>query len=184
MANDPNGICITWQEGDTKSLLECKASNLNSCKGKLKEIKKEQTSFQDYKGKLFFSEETSEINEFVSGKIDCDKLLIQSAREAEGSMCSQWGKIVYSSHLVKGDTAFIYGKSVNLREKASADSKKITTINDRLKIKIIEKSKEEVSVKSNPFKAFWFQIESEGKKGWVFGAYLHPDPNSKNSFIQ
>jgi hypothetical protein len=184
-ANDQNGICLTWQEGDSKSLLDCKASSLNSCKGKLKEIKKDQTAFQDYKGKLFFSEELSQINEFVSGVAkDCDKILIQSARDSEGTMNSQWGKIVYSSQLVKGNTAYIYGKSVNMREKDSADSKRITTIEDRTKVKILEKSKEEVSVKSIPFKAYWFKIESDGKTGWVFGAYVHPDPNSKSPFIQ
>ncbi|MBK6606889.1 MAG: SH3 domain-containing protein [Leptospiraceae bacterium] len=109
--------------------------------------------------------------------------MIQSARDAEGTMCSEWGFVVYSEGLKAGDVSYIYGKSVNVRESASTKSKSILTPTDRTKIKILEKSKERATI-PNLYKAYWFKISVGDKTGWVYGQFLHPDPNSSVSFIE
>ncbi|HRG48685.1 MAG TPA: SH3 domain-containing protein [Leptospiraceae bacterium] len=180
------GTCSTWIEGDSQSLVDCKESTLEECAKDKKSIQKKDTAFQNYTGKLFKSKNTdaSEIFEFKNESVDnCKKQMIQSAREAEGTMCSEWGFVVYSEGLKAGDAAYIYGKSVNLRESASTKSKSILTPADRTKIKILEKSKERATI-PNLYKAYWFKISVGDKTGWVYGQFLHPDPNSNASFIE
>lgn len=180
------GTCSTWIEGDSQSLVDCKESTLEECAKDKKAIHKKDTAFQTYTGKLFKSKnsDASEIFEFKNESVDnCKKQMIQSAREAEGTMCSEWGFVVYSEGLKVGDIAYIYGKSVNLRESASTKSKSILTPADRTKIKILEKSKERATI-PNLYKAYWFKISVGDKTGWVYGQFLHPDPNSNVSFIE
>ena len=144
------------------------------------------TWIENYTGKLFKSKnsDAQEIFEFKNESIDnCKKQMVQSARDAEGTMCSEWGFVVYSEGLKAGDTAYIYGKSVNIRESASTKSKSILMPADRTKIKILEKSTERASI-PNLYKAYWFKISVGDKTGWVYGQFLHPDPNSSVSFIE
>ena len=185
-ANSKKGTCSTWIEGDSQSLVDCKESTLEECAKNKSSIQKKDTAFQNYTGKLFKSKnaDASEIFEFKNESVDnCKKQMIQSARDAEGTMCSEWGFVVYSEGLKAGDTAYIYGKSVNIRESASTKSKSILMPADRTKIKILEKSTERASI-PNLYKAYWFKISVGDKTGWVYGQFLHPDPNSSVSFIE
>ncbi|MDX1960729.1 MAG: SH3 domain-containing protein [Leptospiraceae bacterium] len=175
-----SGICLTWTEGDGQTLSDCKPSTKAECgKGK-KSISSKDTSFQNYKGVLF--KDDTNLYEFRKGENSCDKLLIASARDYEGTMSSNWDFTVYSDKLNKGDSAFIYGKSVIVREKADIKSKKLFNADDRQKVKILDKTKERVKV-GDHFPSYWFQVEINSKKGWVFGKFIHPDPESKKSFV-
>lgn len=178
-----DGICYQWSEGDALHLNSCSVSTLESCSKGKKSIQKKDTAFQIYKGKLFKDNENN-IYEFrKESKDECDKELIKSAREAELAMCSNWGKAVYASNLKIGDTAYIYGKSVNLRENPNTKAKKIAAPEDRTEVKILERSSKEDSIQ-NLYSAYWFKISVKGTIGWVYGQFLHPNPNSKEEFIQ
>lgn len=177
------GVCYQWSEGDAQHLEGCEASSLENCgKGK-KKIKKEDTAFQNYNGKLFLDSETQSIYEFKQGSIEnCQKELIKSARAAELTMCDNWGKTVYSANLKVGDKAYIYGKSVNVRENANSKAKKLFSPEDRSEVSILDKTNKEEKIEKL-YSSYWFKISVNGKTGWVYGQFLHPDPNSKNEFI-
>jgi hypothetical protein len=178
------GVCYQWSEGDAQHLDSCEASSLEDCSKGRKAISKKETSFQNYTGKLFLDKENQSIFEFKKGSHeDCDKEIIKSAREAELTMCSNWGKAVYSTALKVGDKAFIYGKSVNVREKANSKSKKLFSPDDKTEVSILEKSTSEDKI-DKLYSAFWFKISVNGKTGWVYGQFIHPDPTSKTEFIE
>lgn len=178
------GVCYTWSEGDSQGLIECKPSTLEECSMGNKAINKKETAFQNYTGKLFRNEETQNINEFKTGSADiCDKEMIKSARESELTMCDNWGKAVYSTGLKVGDKAFVYGKSVNVREAANSKSKKLFSPDDRTEVKILEKSAKEDKI-DKLYSAYWFKISINGKTGWIYGQFLHPNPMSKTEFIE
>ncbi|MBL8022007.1 MAG: SH3 domain-containing protein [Leptospirales bacterium] len=177
------GTCLTWSEGDSQSLQDCKAATQAECAKSAKRIDNKATAFQNYKGLLFQNPGESEIFEFrTEAATLCKKELIQSARAAEGTMSSQWGYAVYSETLGPGKKAFVYGTSVSLREKASTSSTRLATPADRAEVKILEKSKARDSV-SGLYSAYWFKVVVAGKTGWIYGQFLHPDPNSSESFI-
>ena len=178
------GVCYTWSEGDSQGLIECKASTLEECSKGNKGINKKETAFQNYTGKLFRNEDTQNIYEFKKGSaIECDKELIKASRDSELTMCDNWGKAVYSTALKVGDRAFIYGKSVNIRESANAKSKKLFSPDDRAELKILEKSTKEDNI-DKLYSAYWFKVSINGKIGWVYGQFIHLDPKSKTSFIE
>jgi hypothetical protein len=178
------GFCYVWSEGDAPHLMECKPSTLAECSRGKQSIKPGETSFDVYTGKLFRDEETQSIHEFKkSTKQSCENDQIKSARGSELTMSSSWGYSVYSKNLKTGDKAYIYGKSVNIREQANVKSKRLFALPNFTEVKILEKSKKEESVK-DLYSSFWFKITVNGKTGWVFGQFLHPDPKSKEEFIQ
>lgn len=178
------GVCYQWSEGDAQHLDSCEVSSLEDCSKGRKAISKKETAFQNYTGKLFLDKDNQNIYEFKKGNaLDCEKEIIKSAREAELTMCSNWGKAVYSTGLKVGDKAFIYGKSVNVREKANSKSKKLFSPEDKAEVNILEKSVTEDKI-DNLYSAFWFKISVNGKVGWVYGQFIHPDPKSKNEFIE
>lgn len=177
------GICYKWSEGDAQHLESCEASSLENCAKGKKKIKKEDTAFQNYNGKLFLDSESQSIFEFKQDSLkDCEKELIKSAREAEMTMCDNWGKAVYSVNLKVGDKAYIYGKSVNVRENSNSKAKKLFSPEDRAEVTILDKTNKEDKIEKL-YSSYWFKISVKGKIGWVYGQFLHPDPNSKNEFI-
>lgn len=177
------GTCLTWSEGDSQSLTECKAATQQECAHGAPKIDKKATAFQNYKGVLFRKAGEPDIYEFRNEPDTlCKKELIAAARGAEGTMSSEWGYAVYSDALVPGKKAFVYGTSVSLREKASTSSNRIATPADRAEVKILEKSKARDSI-SGLYSAYWFKVTVAGKTGWIYGQFLHPDPNSNESFI-
>lgn len=177
------GTCLTWSEGDSQSLSDCKAATQVECAQGAKKIDNKATSFQNYKGMLFQKPGEPDIFEFRNEPATlCKKELVSAARGSEGTMSSQWGYAVYSDALVPGKKAFVYGTSVSLREKASTGSNRIATPADRAEVKILEKSKARDSV-SGLYSAYWFKVTVAGKTGWIYGQFLHPDPNSTESFI-
>lgn len=181
--NAENGVCFIWSEGDALHLDSCAATTLDACSRGRKKIQNKDTAFQIYKGKLF-KDNDNNIYEFRNESIDsCEKELVKSAREAELTMCSNWGKSVYSSGLKVGDKAYIYGKSVNVRESPSIKSKKVSSPADRTEVKILEKSEKEDSLE-NLYSSYWFKISIGNVTGWVYGQFLHPNPNSKQEFVQ
>lgn len=179
-----NGVCYIWSEGDSQGLIECKSSSLEDCSKGNKPITKNDTAFQNYTGKLFRNEQGQSIHEFKTGSADiCDKEFIKEARESELTMCDNWGKAVYSTGLKVGDNAFVYGKSVNVRESANNKSKKLFSSSDRTKVKILEKSAKEDKI-DKLYSAYWFKVSIDGKTGWIYGQFLHPNPMSKTEFIE
>ncbi len=184
-AADKKGICIEWTEGDGLSLDGCKESSLSECSKGRKAITAKETSFQSYSGKLFKSKgDDGALFEFQEKPASaCKPMFIASARSYEGTMSGNWGYIVYSDKLKKGDSAYIYGKNVTVREEGNVKSKKILSLDTGVKVQIIGKSAARGSVPELQ-DAYWFQISVQGKKGWVFGKFIHPDPNSEKSFVE
>ena len=184
-AADKKGICIEWSEGDGLSLGECKASSLSECSKGKKAVSLKQTSFQSYTGKLFKSKgDDGTLYEFQEKPASsCKPLIVSSARDYEGTMSANWGYAVYSDKLKKGDTAYINGKNVTVREEGNLKAKKILSLNKGTKVEIIGKSAERADIPNFSYRAYWFQISVQGQKGWVHGIYIHPDPNSEKSVI-
>ncbi len=182
-AAEKNGTCLVWSEGDSQSLMSCEASSLAACGKGLKAITNKDTAFANYKGKLFRKKDDSSISEFRNEPPEgCRKERIEAARGVEATMSSQWGSAVYSADLKSGDKAYVYGKSVTLREEASSKSRAIGLLVDRAEATISAKSKEAAKI-ANLFDAHWFKITVDGKTGWIYGQFLHPDPNSQESFV-
>ena len=184
-AADKKGICIQWFEGDGLSLGKCKASSLSECSKGKKAVSLKQTSFQSYTGKLFKSKgDDGTLYEFQEKPASsCKPLIVSSARDYEGTMSANWGYAVYSDKLKKGDTAYIDGKNVTVREEGNLKAKKILSLNKGTKVEIIGKSAERADIPNFSYRAYWFQIAVQGQKGWVHGIYIHPDPNSEKSVI-
>ncbi|MCE9596982.1 MAG: SH3 domain-containing protein [Spirochaetia bacterium] len=177
------GTCFTWSEGDSQSLNDCKAATQQECSKGAKPIDKKATAFQNYKGSLFQKPDTTEILEFRNEPATiCKKEIVQAARGSEGTMSSEWGYAVYSEALVPGKKAYVYGTSVSLREKPSTSSNRLATPLDRAEAKILEKSKARDSV-PGLYSAYWFKVTVGGKTGWIYGQFLHPDPNSSEPII-
>lgn len=63
---------------------------------------------------------------------------------------------------------------LNLRSTPSINGTKIKLISQGSSVIIISEKKEEVEVSGK--KGFWTEVESEGKRGWVFGAFLITNP--------
>lgn len=61
-------------------------------------------------------------------------------------------------------------KGLTMREEAGVSSKAIVVIPNGSTVKVLKKSDKEETIndKTSP----WFQIEWDGKKGWVFGGFL------------
>jgi hypothetical protein len=180
---EENGICLTYSEGDSSSITDCNASTLKECSKGKKSISNEDTLFQSYDGKLFRSAEDQ--NSFVEfrkePKSNCDLHFINSARNQEGTMSSNWGYIVYSENLKTGDKAFVYGKKVIVRESGSVKAKKLFNVDDNAEVLILEKSKAKEKVGNSFTEAFWFKVKIKDKQGWIYGQYIHPNPKSKEA---
>lgn len=184
-AADKKGICIQWFEGDGLSLGKCKASSLSECSKGKKAVSLKETSFQSYTGKLFKSkDDNSTVYEFQEKSASvCKSMKVDAARQDEGIMSAEWGHAVYSQKLKKGDTAYINGNDVTVREEGNLKAKKVLSLDKGTKVEIIGKSAKTASIPNFSYSAYWFQISVQGKKGWVHGIYIHPDPKSEKSFI-
>ncbi|MBI3396191.1 MAG: SH3 domain-containing protein [Spirochaetia bacterium] len=177
------GTCINWSEGDAQSMISCKASTLDECSKGRQTVDVKETAFQNYTGKLFRAPGAQDFYEFKHEPADsCRKQSIKAARDAEGTMCSEWGYVVYSDHLKAGDKAYVYGTAVTIREKPSTKSNRVGTPADRAPLKILGKSASRETVQGL-MNAYWFHVQVDGKKGWIYGQFVHPDPNSESSFI-
>lgn len=183
LAAEGAGTCLVWEEGDAQHLLRCEAASLEKCAQGKKAMAQNETAFADYKGRLYRSADGAQIFEFRNDPpTNCGKELTRAARDVELAMAAQWKAAVYSAHLKAGDKAYIYGKSVTLREAASAKSKALGSLADRAEAKLLERSKQISSI-PNLLDAYWFKISVDGNTGWVYGQFLHPDPNSQKSFV-
>lgn len=181
---DTKGNCYEWEEGDAVHLMSCKPMTLAECSKGKKSIDVKSTAFQFYKGKLFQAPGNHNIVEFlVEAPSGCKQAFIGAARGAEGTMSSNWNYAVYSEKLAAGHKAFVYGTSVILRDSPSTKGKQVAVLKDRAPVKIVGKSKERDAVK-DLFPAYWFQVTVDGKTGWVYGQFIHPDPNSTEEFIR
>ncbi len=182
--SNEKGVCLIWVEGDGQSLQECKESNVRECSKNKKSISNMQTTFSNYKGKIFkSSSDDQNVIEFLENKdkTHCEKLFVSSARDYENTMSDNWGYFVYSDLIKVGEKAFVYGNKIILREKPSTKSKKLNTLDNNLEIKILDKSKEKEKLPKSSKAAFWFKIKISEQVGWVYGQFIHPDPNSKES---
>lgn len=176
-AEDKKGICLEWIEGEGFDLENCRPYSISECsKGK-----EAVPAMEGFSGKLFKSKDGKVMSEFQEKPASaCKALLISAARGKEGTASEYSAYIVYSDKLKKGDTAYIYGENVNVREKGSVKAKKLFSLNKGVKVEILDKSAKRENVMNS---GYWFQISVDGKKGWVFGAFIHPDPDSEKPFI-
>lgn len=148
------------------------------CAGKAADSQQRQ-----YTGKLYRSPKEKAVSEFRAEPIAaCEKAVIKGARQEEASMSVQFGAAVYSAELRAGDKAYVYGSSVILREKPSVKANKVAVLTDRAPVDVVGRSKEMDAV-PGLHKAYWFEVKIDGKKGWIYGQFIHPDPNSPQLFI-
>lgn len=177
------GTCYYWSDDLAPRVFSCEAATEVECaKGKQPLLNKD-TYFGKFTGKLYGSPGASMVYEFRDEPIAaCEKAMIKGAREAEASMSAGSRTAVYSIGLKVGDRAVVYGSSVILREKPSVKANKVAVLTDRAPVEVVAISKEMDAV-PGLYKAYWFEVKVEGKKGWVYGQFIHPDPNSPELFI-
>src|SRR5262249_55271174 len=139
----------------------------------------EKSAVAAYAGK-----EKSEYDTFERRAAGCTRIRRENAREVEGTMSGQWKSVVYSAGVKVGDSVFIFGQGVRtvpVRETADDKAPVAFKAPDRTRVKVLAKGPqagEDVS-------GFWFQLSfPDGRKGWVFGRYVHPDPDSLEPYIQ
>lgn len=173
------GICLEYEEGDGFDLQSCRTSSLSDCsKGK------KPTAMEGFKGKLFLSTDKKHLSEFQEKPASaCKPILVSDARGKDTYLSEYARYILYSNKLKKGDTAYIYGENVNVRETGSIKSEKLFSLNKGTKVEIIGKSAMKQNLEKDTWKAYWFQISVNGKKGWVFGQFIHPNPDSEKPFL-
>lgn len=69
-----------------------------------------------------------------------------------------------------GEAAVQAAKGLMMRDHPSVSGEKITVIPDGNTVKIIEKGTAEETIGDK--KSFWYKVEWNGKRGWVFGGFL------------
>ena len=115
------------------------------------------------------------------------EIKIQTARDAEERLSLQWNNWIYSNTLESGDSVYIYRKdsdqttSVNIYRTPDFKSKIEFIAKHGQKVKILKKSKEQTY---KEMQSYWFEINIEEKKGWIWGEYLHPNPLMEEEYYQ
>jgi len=177
--NSPvKGTCLSWEEGDALHMLSCKPCT----KGEFLKGKEpfDPSSTQFFQGrKDLFTGADCGICEFTTEPIDCKEEARRNDQAVSDQMTEQWNMYFYSMSLQSGNAAFVYGKNVILREQPSVNSKVVIVLKDRAPLKILDKTQEPEYIPKNGHGAYWFQVTVQGKKGWVYGKYVHPDPDGK-----
>ncbi len=179
------GTCYKWSEidGTAYGPGDCAVSTLAECGKGNKAVESKPSAFQKHKGKLFQTSEAGEYTEFRSEPVAlCQKARVVYARASEADMSSRVGFVAHSEDLIPGNRAYVYGSSVTLRETPSVKGKKVSVPADRSPVQIIGRSKTRDTVQGL-FPAYWFQVTVDGKKGWIYGQFIHPDPDSPKSFL-
>jgi hypothetical protein len=168
------GGCLYYTWGDALHLGECKPSTLGECKKGLKPMEGAQ-------GYTFVHPEHEErgMTVFEPGPVDCNKARIENNRSIEQQMSSQWGYWTYSAEVKPGDSAFVFGTGVNLRQGPSTKTKALAVLKNRSRLKILEKSAQPEVLADDQIKinGYWFKVNVEGKTGWIYGKFVHPNPD-------
>ena len=187
--NQPeSGLCLRWAEGDSLYLLGCERRTRQKCRGPAKPFSKEDTAFGVYKGDLYRDGAGTLVEYRRKSPRDwqkfCKGLFVKQARQAEAMMSSQWGRVVWSGQLRPGDGAVIFGGPGMLRHAAGHGARVVAELPRGTRVKILKRSdKEGDPAGGSGLRARWFLVGADGKRGWIFGRSLHPDPSGKESFI-
>jgi uncharacterized protein YgiM (DUF1202 family) len=72
---------------------------------------------------------------------------------------------------VRSNWAVVSSSHLRLREKATINSRAVTTLWQNNVLEII--SRDEVQQEVEGKTGYWYKVAYDGLQGWVFGAYLH-----------
>ena len=177
-SNEKSGNCLHWTMGDAAHLLGCMRSTKENC------MKWKSLVAPDNKIKSELNSLSDSIEFDEKKEKSCIDHFVESARGAEISMTAQWGYVVYSENLREGQKASVYLKSCHFLEKPIIGSKTKENLMIGTEVTIIKKSKERASCQGkNKEKARWFEVKNKTFRGYICGAYLHPDPSHHKEFI-
>jgi hypothetical protein len=179
-----HGLCLGWEEGDALHMSSCRETSQEACAAGRKPAPTKNWSFPPSKAALavYAKKSANEYDSYEMRTETCPELNRDNARDVEKSMSGQWGYAVYSVGLKAGERAYIYGKDVPVRDKPAKNAAVLFRASASDRVTLREKSKE--MDKGKELSAHWFKVAwPNGKEGWVFGEFLHPDPQSPESVI-
>ena len=170
------GVCTVWEQGDALHLSKCYKEYKALCNTANNDSYGEQTSV------IFKKMQEADINNY------CHQVEVKNARDVELTMAGQWGVQVWDYLLTPGSKAQTYQRAIQLKlvpEIGGEDLKE--TIDSGTKVTIISRGAERKIVKEyGDYSAYWYQvkIDKSGIQGYVFGTFIHPNPDSPEAFIQ
>jgi hypothetical protein len=116
--------------------------------------------------------------EFMASATEtCSVMYAASAREAEDMMSGQWGWWVHSSGIEVGDPAFTYGPNVEVREGPDQGSPVTLVVEANATPLVILEKGERTDL--DEMGGSWFRVQVGATEGWIWGAFVHPDPLSE-----
>lgn len=175
-----HGLCIGWDSGDAVHMESCAAMPESECTQGRKPLAEYDLVQEVAQGPLFIDSDGG-LFEFRLSEKPCKVLAIESAREAEKTMSGQWARWVYAEDIKVGDRAAIYGKNVKVHSEpgVGADVLRIITRASG-KFMVMQKSE---ATQVNEMSSSWFKLSLGRGTGWVWGEYVHPDPQSEEKYI-